>query len=193
MASCHTGKAGKSSCPVDTAFDATSLPSNTGTAVASVVLPLLDGNFTPKGLRFFTVETASNKRSKTLVLKTKGSSMHRIYIYIHVRYSHNRTDVFLWSSLMVNCLNGRLLLWKYIIIQLSELSCTVWRWLRWCLMCIYRYRYMEVRWKREILGDCLPFIQSCSVAPQKTPPLLKVQEPLKGRMADKRSCWFLSL
>lgn len=49
MASCHTGKAGKSSCPVDTAFDATSLPSNTGTAVASVVLPLLDGNFTPRG------------------------------------------------------------------------------------------------------------------------------------------------
>lgn len=132
-----------------------------------------------QGVEVVTVETASKKRSKKLVLKTKGSSMHRIYIYIYVRYSHNRTDVFLWSSPMVNCLKGRLLLWKYII-QLSELSCTVWRWLRWCLMCIYRYRYMEVRWKREILGDCLPFIQSCSVAPPKNPTFSKGPGALEG-------------
>ena len=143
MASCHTGKAGKSSCPVDTAFDATSLPSNTGTAVASVVLPLLDGNFTPRGWGCYCWNRLQQEVQNTCTQKRKGvPCIGCIYcIYIYVRYSHNRTEVFLLSSPMVNCLNGRLLLWKYmatepyIIIQLSELlSFTVWRWLRWCLM-----------------------------------------------------------
>ena len=62
------GKAGKSSCPVDTAFDATSLPSNTGTAVASVVWWELHS----KGLRLLLLKPPPRRGPKHLYSKRKG-------------------------------------------------------------------------------------------------------------------------